>query len=61
MPVDELLSKDYAEARRGLIRMDRAIRGVAPPGDPRGGGAVLSGYEIAYEDGPAPMAFMAAM
>ena len=29
-----LLSKEYAAERRKLIRMDRAIQGMAPPGDP---------------------------
>ena len=33
VPTDELLSKDYAAARRELIRMDRAMV-LAPPGDP---------------------------
>jgi len=53
MPVEGLLSKAYAAERRKLIRMDRAIRGVAPPGDPRGGKAVAAGFQIRYEDGPA--------
>ena len=51
MPIGELLSKEYAEVRRGLIRRDRAIAGAAPPGDPRRGEAVLKGREIAYETG----------
>lgn len=51
MPVDALLSKEYAAKRRGLIRMERAIRGVAPPGDPRTMAAVLAGKTIAYEEG----------
>ena len=49
MPVDELLSKDYAEKRRALIRTDRAIAGAAPPGDPRKGEAVLGGSKPVYE------------
>ncbi len=44
MPVQELLSKEYAAKRRKLIRMDRAMPGVAPPGDPRKGDAVLTGW-----------------
>ncbi len=35
MPVRELLSKEYAARRRALIRPDRAIEGLAPPGAPR--------------------------
>ncbi|MBI4476459.1 MAG: gamma-glutamyltransferase [Acidobacteria bacterium] len=35
MPVKELLSKEYAAARRALIDPNRAIDGEAPPGDPR--------------------------
>ena len=52
MPVDGLLSQEYADLRRGLIRMDRAISGVAPPGDPRGGHAVLAGHAAAHETQP---------
>ena len=52
MPVDALLSQAYGDARRRVIRMDRAISGVAPPGDPRGRGAVLAGHDVAYEDQP---------
>src|SRR5579885_2059211 len=50
IPVAGLLSKEYAAARRKLIRMDRAIRGMAPPGDPRGMHAVLPGREVSYEE-----------
>jgi len=32
VPIDELLSDSYAERRRTLIRKERAIDGVAPPG-----------------------------
>ncbi|MGH9658508.1 MAG: gamma-glutamyltransferase family protein, partial [Bryobacteraceae bacterium] len=52
IPVDALLAKGYAGKRRTLIRPDRAMRGAAPPGDPRSGGAVLAGRAVAYEDGP---------
>jgi gamma-glutamyltranspeptidase/glutathione hydrolase len=52
VPIAGLLSKQYAAARRKLIRMDHAIRGMAPPGDPRGTSAVLAGAQIVYEDGP---------
>ena len=48
MPVDGLLSQQYADKRRALIRMDRAIAGMAPPGDPRRGEAILSGHQISY-------------
>jgi gamma-glutamyltranspeptidase/glutathione hydrolase len=47
-PVEQLLSKSYASLRLGLIKMDRAIMGVAPPGDPRSSKAILSGHEIHY-------------
>ncbi|NJD18090.1 MAG: gamma-glutamyltransferase, partial [Gemmatimonadetes bacterium] len=43
IPVKELLAPEYAELRRGLIRMDAALDSVAPPGAPRGLGAVLAG------------------
>jgi gamma-glutamyltranspeptidase/glutathione hydrolase len=51
MPVDGLLSQAYADKRRGLIRMDRAIAGSAPPGDPRRGEPILAGRQISYEAG----------
>ncbi len=35
IPIRELLSKEYAAARRALIDPDRAIEGEAPAGDPR--------------------------
>ncbi len=35
IPMKELLSKEYAAARRALIDPNRAITGEAPPGDPR--------------------------
>ncbi|MGH9314517.1 MAG: gamma-glutamyltransferase [Vicinamibacterales bacterium] len=35
IPMRELLSKEYAAARRALINPDRAIDGEAPPGNPR--------------------------
>jgi gamma-glutamyltranspeptidase/glutathione hydrolase len=47
-PIAQLLSKEYAAARRSLIKLDRAIAGIAPPGDPRVGKAILSGHEIRY-------------
>jgi gamma-glutamyltranspeptidase/glutathione hydrolase len=49
IPIDQLLSQMYGDLRRGLIRSDWAIHGAAPPGDPRGGQAVLAGYRVAYE------------
>jgi gamma-glutamyltranspeptidase/glutathione hydrolase len=50
IPVAALLSNEYAAQRRKLIRMDRAIQGMAPPGDPRGMRAVLPGRKISYEE-----------
>ena len=35
IPIRELLSDDYAAARRALINPDRAIQGEAPAGDPK--------------------------
>ena len=55
MPVAGLLSKEYAASRRKLIRMDRAIRGMAPPGDPRNLRGLLAGREIVYEEAQPPM------
>jgi gamma-glutamyltranspeptidase/glutathione hydrolase len=37
IPMERLLSEEYAAARRKLIRPDRAIEGDAPPGRARGG------------------------
>ena len=51
VPTEELLSKEYAAARGGLIRMDRAMS-VAPAGDPRGMAAVAEGQAAEYESGP---------
>ncbi len=44
MPLTELLSDDYAARRRSLIHPDRALPGVAPPGDPKGKKAVLGAF-----------------
>ena len=49
-PIEQLLSKPYAAARRALIKTDRAIQGVAPPGDPRTGKAILAGHSIRYHE-----------
>ncbi len=49
-PIAQLLSKPYAVVRRGLIKMDRAIAGVAPPGDPVHGKAILAGHQIRYHE-----------
>jgi len=49
MPIAGLLSKEYAAERRALIHMDRAIEGMAPPGDPQARRGVLSGWQIRYE------------
>lgn len=50
IPIEQLLSSSYAAKRRALIQKDKAIRGVAPPGDPRGGKAILDGHTIAWEN-----------
>ncbi len=55
LPLAGLLSKEYAARRRTLIRMDRAIRGVAPPGDPRRKEAILPPHSISYEDQRQPI------
>jgi gamma-glutamyltranspeptidase/glutathione hydrolase len=55
IPVEALLSKGYAAKRRSLIRMDRAIRGEAPPGDPRRESAILSLHNISYEEPNPPV------
>src|SRR5262249_33713494 len=56
IPVEQLLSKSYAGLRRGLIKMDRAIDGIAPPGDPRANKAILVGHEIRYHEPGKPTA-----
>lgn len=56
MPIEQLLSKPYAAMRRGLIKTDRAIEGAAPPGDPRGGKAILTGHQIRYHEPGKPAA-----
>ena len=48
MPVEGLLSKDYAKKRRALIRMDQVLAPPPPPGDPRNGKSVLDAHEVAY-------------
>ena len=55
IPTDELLSKEYAEARRKLIRPGRAMKLEAPAGDPRNRKAVAEGHKAVYEDGPRPL------
>jgi gamma-glutamyltranspeptidase/glutathione hydrolase len=37
VPMRELLSEEYAQARRALVRADRAWPEMPPPGDPRKG------------------------
>ncbi len=44
VPAEALLSKAYAELRRGLIREDRAWPDMPPPGDPEGKAAVRNGH-----------------
>ncbi|HTM48239.1 MAG TPA: gamma-glutamyltransferase family protein [Bryobacteraceae bacterium] len=55
IPVAGLLAKAYAAERRKLIRMDRAIQGMAPPGDPRGVRGILGGRRITYEGSNQPV------
>jgi gamma-glutamyltranspeptidase/glutathione hydrolase len=50
VPVTGLLSKEYAAARRKLIRMDHAIHGMAPAGDPRNLRALAPGERVSYEE-----------
>jgi gamma-glutamyltranspeptidase / glutathione hydrolase len=50
VPISGLLSKQYAAARRALIRNDHAIRGMAPAGDPRGMKALRPNATVQYED-----------
>ena len=47
IPVQEMLSKEYAAARRGLIDPDHAIAGEPPAGDPRRPGELA---KLAYAD-----------
>ena len=47
VPAEALLSKVYAELRRGLIREDRAWPEMPPPGDPEGKAAVRNGHGAA--------------
>jgi len=54
IPVTELLSPEYASARRALIRMDATIDSLAPPGDPRRGLAMLAGQVVRYRTGASP-------
>lgn len=54
VPTAELLTKEYAELRRGLIRKDRALV-APPPGDPRAGTAVLAGHAVEYESATHPI------
>jgi len=44
VPMSELLSRQYAEARRKLIDVDRAHSGMPPAGDPRAAGAAPSAW-----------------
>ena len=51
VPAEALLSKAYAELRRGLIREDRAWPEMPPPGDPEGKAAVRNGHGAASQTG----------
>jgi gamma-glutamyltranspeptidase / glutathione hydrolase len=59
IPMREMLSKEYASARRALINPDRAIAGEAPPGNPRAP-ATTSAPPVAYaaSQGPADLALV---
>src|SRR5262245_22343011 len=48
IPVNGLLSKSYSAKRRALIRMDQAIQGAAPPGDPDRQVSILGNRSITY-------------
>jgi gamma-glutamyltranspeptidase / glutathione hydrolase len=48
IPMKELLSKEYAAARRTQIDPNRAIAGEPTPGDPRGMKATAAGQAQAY-------------
>jgi gamma-glutamyltranspeptidase/glutathione hydrolase len=48
IPMKELLSKEYAVARRALIDPNRAISGEPAPGDPRGMKATAAGHAHVY-------------
>jgi gamma-glutamyltranspeptidase/glutathione hydrolase len=58
IPVASLLSKEYAAKRRALIRMDQAIQGAAPPGDPQRKTALLGGRSITYRDAQRTVALL---
>ena len=51
VPAEALLSKAYADLRRGLIREDRAWPDIPPPGDPEGKAAVGNGHGVASRVG----------
>lgn len=50
IPTLGLLSEEYAAERRKLIRPDRAIRGMAPAGDPVERRALIPGAQVIYEE-----------
>jgi len=50
VPVEALLSKAYAELRRGLIREDRAWPDMPPAGDPEGKAAVRNGHGFSVQE-----------
>jgi gamma-glutamyltranspeptidase/glutathione hydrolase len=54
IPMRELLSKEYAAARRALINPDRAIDGEAPPGNPRHPTSSAAARYAAPRPPPAP-------
>ena len=51
VPAEALLSKAYADLRRGLIREDRAWPEMPPAGDPEGKAAVRNGHGAASRTG----------
>jgi hypothetical protein len=48
VPADGLLSKAYADLRRGLLHSDHAWPGLPPPGDPWSGAALADGSLVPY-------------
>ncbi len=55
IPMKELLSKEYAAARRALIHPDKAIQGEAPAGDAHGKITYAWSASVPTEIGPAPV------
>src|SRR4029077_19250016 len=55
VPIEALLSRDYAKTRREMIRADKAWPEMPPAGDPRNGVAQLGPHaRVQTEEGGAP-------